>query len=306
MTMSNHISMNQPHTLTSLLKEHIAKQCVCCGSGRLKKSPAILMPFVAHRALGWQPVEIDDSWGLNTIANGYAYTVCNSLYCEDCAFLFLDIRFSDQELQDLYQGYREQDYVDLREHYEPGYRERNAALNEGESYIAKVESFLKPFLTLPINMLDWGGDTGKNSPFKENCKQFHIYDISSKPVVAGATRIDKTTAMNNEYDLIVSSNVLEHVPYPADVVLDMKKAMGQHTILYIEVPYEEVMRTANGKTDLHIRKKHWHEHINFFSEQSLRTLLKQCGLRVLALTHISEDSHGRPVSLTQIACQLQN
>lgn len=302
------LSLNnrQPQGIANLQKEHIAKQCVCCGSQRLKKSPAILMPFVAHRALGWQPVEIDDSWGLNTIASGHAYTICNSLYCDDCGFLFLDIRFSDEELHHLYQGYREQEYVDLREHYEPGYRERNAALNTGENYLSKVESFLNPFLTLPINMLDWGGDTGKNSPFKEHCKQFHIYDISSKPVIAGATRIDKATAMHTEYDLVVSSNVLEHVPYPADVVLEMKQAMGPKTILYIEVPYEEIMRTANGKADLHAQKKHWHEHINFFSEQSLRTLLTQCGLKVLALAHISEDSHGRTVSLTQIACQLQS
>ena len=302
--MNNQLSTNQQHGLSGLKKEHIAQQCVCCGSKKLKKSPAILMPFVAHRALGWQPVEIDDSWGLNTIENGFAYTICNSLCCDDCGFLFLDIRFSESELNSLYDGYREKAYVDLREHYEPGYRLRNDALNNGESYLTTVEAFLSPYLTMPINMLDWGGDTGRNSPFKSNSQHFHIYDISNKPVIDGAKRVSKKTALQTQYDLIVSSQVLEHVPYPADVVLDMKKAMGPNTILYIEVPYESIMRNAGDTQDLHLEKKHWHEHINFFNEQSLQTLLKLCGLKVLALTHISEDSHGHAVSLTQIACQL--
>lgn len=301
--MNNQLSINQQHG-ASIKKEHIAKQCVCCGSAQLKKSPAILMPFVAHRALGWQPVEIDDSWGLNTIENGFAYTVCNSLYCDDCSFLFLDIRFSDEEMNSLYDGYREKYYVDLRDHYEPGYRIRNDALNSGEDYLSKVEVFLSSYLAMPINMLDWGGDTGKNSPFKSNSNHFHIYDISNKPVIDGAERVDKKTALQTEYDLVVSSQVLEHVPYPADVILDMKKAMGPNTILYIEVPYEDIMRNAGGAQDLHLKKKHWHEHINFFNDQSLRILLKSCGLEVLALVHLTEDSHGHAVSLIQIACKL--
>lgn len=302
--MNNHVSIKQHHDLLSLKKTHIAKQCVCCGSERLKKSPAILMPFVAHRALGWQPVEIDDSWGLNTIENGFAYTVCNSLYCNDCRFLFLDIRFSEEELNSLYDGYREKDYVDLRDHYEPGYRLRNDALNQGESYLPKVEAFLRPYLTTPIRLLDWGGDTGKNSPFRSENAIMHIYDISNKPLVDGAQRVDKNMAVQTEYDLVVSSNVLEHVPYPADVIMDMKQAMGPETILYIEVPYEAIIRTVEGAQDLHLKKRHWHEHINFFSEESLRTLLQLCELEILALAHLSEDSHGHAVSLTQIACRL--
>jgi hypothetical protein len=45
-----------------LKKERIATQCVCCGSENLKSSPAVLMPFVAHRTFGWKPAVIDKSW----------------------------------------------------------------------------------------------------------------------------------------------------------------------------------------------------------------------------------------------------
>ena len=41
-----------------LKRERIAAQCVCCGSENLKSSPAVIMPFVAHRTFGWEPVFI--------------------------------------------------------------------------------------------------------------------------------------------------------------------------------------------------------------------------------------------------------
>ena len=102
-------------TILTKSRERVAKTCVCCVNSSLNKSPAIVMPFVAHRAFGWAPVTIDDSWGLKTIKSGTAYTVCNTLFCPDCGFLFLDMRFSEEELAGLYDGYRNAEYTDLRE-----------------------------------------------------------------------------------------------------------------------------------------------------------------------------------------------
>ena len=58
----------------TLRRERIATQCVCCGGTRLKSAPAVLMPFISHRAFGWEPVVIDESWGLKTIRSGTAST----------------------------------------------------------------------------------------------------------------------------------------------------------------------------------------------------------------------------------------
>ena len=153
--------------LFPLRRERIATQCVCCGGENLKSSPAILMPFVAHRVFGWAPVVIDESWGLNTIKSGNAYSICKSLYCKDCGFLFLDIRFSDAELSNLYEDYRGETYNSLRESYEPGYTLRNKELIAGFEYIGDIEKFLEPHLNFPVSVLDWGGDIGKNTPFKD-------------------------------------------------------------------------------------------------------------------------------------------
>jgi len=235
-------------------KQRIAKYCVCCGDVNLKSSPAILMPFVAHRIFGWEPVVIDDSWGLHTVKNGNAYSICKSLFCSNCGFLFCDLRFYDNELSLIYHDYRGEQYNSLREIYEPGYTLRNENLNTGITYIKKVELFLEPHLTSPFTILDWGGDTGKNTPFKDRSHIFDVFDISNKDVVAGAHKVNRFQAISRKYSLIVCSNVLEHVPYPAELLLDILSSMDMDSILYIEVPLEEVV--AQYQTDLHLFKKH--------------------------------------------------
>ena len=285
-----------------LKRERIAAQCVCCGSENLKSSPAVIMPFVAHRTFGWEPVFIDESWGLSTIKNGHSYSICKSLYCDVCGFLFLDIRFSESELSNLYPDYRGAEYNTLRESYEQGYTVRNDNLNAGIGYIQDIENFLLPHLSFPISILDWGGDTGKNTPFKNQNEALDIYDISGKDVLEGARIVSKNEAYSKKYKLIVCSNVLEHVPYPSDILFEITKAMDKETVLYIEVPLEDVV--FNNKSDLHLLKKHWHEHINFYSEKSLYHLVKNVGLEIKELKIMHETAGGNSSNLFQIACKL--
>jgi hypothetical protein len=285
-------------------KERIATQCVCCGSDSLKSSPAILMPFVADRTFGWGPVTIDETWGLSTIKNGNAYSICKSLYCDDCGLLFLDIRFSESELTNLYENYRGKEYNSLREKYEQGYTLRNDTLNAGIIYIQDIEDFLMPHLSFPISILDWGGDTGKNTPFKNKNETFDIYEISNKEVIDGARRISKNEASSKKYTLIVCSNVLEHVPYPSDLLSDITQSMSKESILYIEVPIESVV--LNNNNDLHIIKKHWHEHINFYSEKSLYSLVENVGLEVKALKRLQVTNGDQTFWVFQVACNLKS
>jgi SAM-dependent methyltransferase len=281
-----------------------AHACVCCGSTRLGASPAILMPFVAHRALGWAPVEIDESWGLMTIRRGMAYSICNTLSCTDCGLLFLDIRFSQAELDALYADYRGTDYVALREHYEPGYARRNTIFDSAIGHLHEVEALLAPFVPPGPRVLDWGGNTGRNTPFAGRRSLCHIYDISDKPVLDGARRVDEETALSTEYDLVVCSHVLEHVPYPLDLLVELRKTMRGGTVLYVEVPFEELMRASPGAGEAGRKKRHWHEHINFFSRQALSRLLIRAGLEILAERELHMVAEGRPAAVFQAACSL--
>ena len=106
--------------------------------------------------------------------------------------------------------------------------------------------------------------------------QHDIYDISNRPMVEGARAINLDAVKTSVYDLIVFSNVLEHVPYPRDSLREIANAMRPETILYVEVPHEEVMRLSDDPAQRQERKRHWHEHINFFTPSALDAVFARC------------------------------
>lgn len=258
----------------------IAKRCVCCDGTNLRASPAVLMPFLAHRIFGWEATDITDAWNMRDLAPGRAYSLCNTLECRDCGLIFLDMRFDAEEMAALYHDYRGPDYCATRERFEPGYADRNDALAAGSPYIPQVEDFLAPHVGPRPTVLDWGGDTGLNTPFRARAARHHVYEISGKPVVAGAERVGLERVRSDVYDLVVSAQVLEHVPYPGDLLREMAGSMSPETILYLECPHEALMRRP-ATEDRAGAKRHWHEHINFFSEAALDTMVARAGLTLL-------------------------
>ena len=241
------------------------------------------MPFVAERIFGWVPVDITEAWGLRDIGTGRAQALCCTLHCLDCGLLFLDMRFDDEEMAALYVDYRGPAYRETRTRHEPNYGRRNDLLNEGSPYIASIEGFLSGHVPARPAVLDWGGDTGLNTPFKGRCSAHHVYEISGKPAIAGARAVDRREIASAAYDLIVSSNVLEHVPYPADVLADMVAAMGSGTILYLEVPHEDLVQEVDDPRERAARKRHWHEHVNFFTPEALSAMTDRAGLEIVEL-----------------------
>lgn len=263
------------------------------------------MPFIARRIYGWEPALIDESWELRTIPQGIAYSLCNSLLCERCGLLFLDIRFSDIEIARLYHNYRDEVYTQLREHYEPGYRERNKKILLGINYMQDIEDFLRQHLPSTLSILDWGGDTGVNTPFKGNpSNTIHIHDISGVETFGRFPKVSKQSAAQNSYDLIVCSNVLEHVPFPHKLLGEIKAIMRPNTILYLEVPFENLVKNYECGANLLAKKRHWHEHINFFSQNSLELLVSEAGLTLLSFQVQDIESEGKPYSQFMLACGL--
>ena len=283
--------------------DRIANRCVCCGSADLSRSPAILMPFVANRAFGWTPVEITPEWGLRTLRTGMAYPLCNSLQCRDCGLLFCDIRFSEAEMAALYAGYRGAVYAAQRDRFEPGYAAVNAAMLAHRPDTVPAETFLAPHVKARPRVLDWGGDTGDNTPFAAMAQAVDIFDISDQPVISGARRVDREQALSGAYDLVILSHVLEHVPDPAALVRDAAAALDADAILYIEVPYEALIAAAPDSRDLAGAKKHWHEHINFFTEPAMRALLAGCGLQIAALETRPFPSLANISQVMAVACR---
>jgi 2-polyprenyl-3-methyl-5-hydroxy-6-metoxy-1,4-benzoquinol methylase len=109
---------------------------------------------------------------------------------------------------------------------------------------------------------------------------------------------------SNQYDVIVCSNVLEHVPYPTKFLQEIKSVMRSGTVLYIEIPLEEIMLGLNSPHEKLKMKRHWHEHINFFSERAMTELLNHCGLKLVRQHALRPQPNKNTATLLQIACTL--
>jgi SAM-dependent methyltransferase len=196
----------------------------------------------------------------------------NTLVCKDCEGRFQDIRYNDEQTAAIYRDYRNEAYIAQREHYEPEYREVDRWFSDRVPYMGEIDKLLEPYLSLPVSVLDWGGDTGKNAPLEGRRKLLHVYDIGNNPVIPGAVRVDRDEMLPC-YDLIVCANVLEHVSYPAAVIAELAAKMDKDSVLYIEIPLEN-----NGEN--------WHEHVNIFTGTSLERLLDRFGIGIKEVTEV--------------------
>lgn len=268
----------------------VARQCVVCGSHNLVKVSAVLAPFLADRIFDWKPMDIDASLGFRDIPSGHAYALCNTLCCSECQMLFLDMRFNDDEMERLYDGYRDENYVALRSTYESGYDIVNHSL-EGKrwDYVRQVELFLRPFLSGEVHILDFGGDDGTNTPFVDTADTVHIFDISGKKTLhnAVAVTIDEIQKYQCEYSLVTCMQVLEHVSDPHQIVQQLVELSGKQTLIYLEIPLETLMVDCEG--EFYAKKRLWHEHINFFSKTSLERLVLMHGLAIVDRVNIDVE-----------------
>jgi len=261
--------------------ERHARCCICCRGERLLSTPAILMPFLAKRIFNHEPTLITEDWGLRDIPNGTAYSLCNTLECADCGVLFLDYRFSDYELELLYKDYRGEKYNSLRIRFEPSYSVTAMHYTGRAAYLEDVETVLAPYLPERPKVLDWGGGSGVNSPFRFKSKSLHVYDISGVAVVDEGETVSFDALYQNNYDLVACLQVLEHVSYPLNVLKQIALCLGPKSILYLEVPFEELFKRHEQSEFLGQFKRYWHEHVNFFSPASLRAMVASCSLEIL-------------------------
>jgi len=248
---------------------------------------ALVAPFLARRIWDRPPFCVD--------------LVC----CSECGFMFYNPRLDASEEARLYKGYRTQEYQQGRHASEPWYTARfNAGLASLSSYELRRRA-VREVLAQHIGgreirrILDYGGDRGDLVDGLVDGAAAFVYDISGIPPADGVTSITDPATCNP--DLIVNSNVLEHVGSPRRLLSEMLKIAPSGGLIFIEVPSETPLGTKRiirrlaqvGIMSLlrpalirHVIRPAslfmMHEHINYFTERSLTKLMHVCGGTVAA------------------------
>ena len=100
--------------------------------------------------------------------------------------------------------------------------------------------------------------------------------------------IDRDLKRLGTFDLVVSSDVIEHLYRPSDLLeaaTDLLKPRGQ---LLLGTPYHGYLKNlvlaATGKMDAHFSALHDGGHIKFFSVRTLSTLMMSYGFADLSFT----------------------
>lgn len=282
---------------------YLAKACPCCGGESSKIYRGVAAPFIVHHVLGGKDVKV------------------NLRSCNACGFRWFDQRFEPAEMAKLYVGYRGEAYANARHKYEPWYsRTVNDAIG-GESEIRERAEIMMGFLRGVVDaggvetVLDYGGDKGQFIPAGLGRKRY-VYEVSGVDAVDGVNFVgDEKALVPAGYDMVMLCHVLEHLPDPHERLAAIEPLLKPGAgLLYVEVPYERFGLRFVGEGDIYgaylgalkavpfammaadfystgFRVKFgsvpplgfvkMHEHINFFSEESLSAVLDRSGYQVL-------------------------
>jgi hypothetical protein len=191
------------------------------------------------------------------INNSVHYIPCKTMGCQECGFLGLNIIFDEEEMGRLYDRYMQTDYLNTRRLYEPHF---DLSTHHSENIKSAEDFIVETIGKTPIKCLDYGCNDMSRSPFM-NQSEVHGFDIGQ----------DETFIHSNTYNIVTCLHVLEHVPDLHDFLQKLTSIPSE--FLYIEVPHEKYVQKYTVLSDQVNNKEHWHEHINFFTFESLHLLL---------------------------------
>lgn len=270
----------------------LINRCVICDSKDLSNYKAVIAPFLVSRI-----------WGSKTKKNKIRL-----FQCRKCEFAFFNLRFEEKEMAALYKNYRDDAYQRERNQYEDWYtKEVNEEVGNGKKEIEKRNANLSSLLKNTIDVskiktvLDFGGDKGQFIPDLLKKAKRYVYEISGTKALPGVKSIDNIESLKLiSFDFIMCCHVLEHTPFPMQVLKQIKALSHEDSFFYFELPldppflYSDLLTFKNlVKRVLFIiepiRRKFFrtllmHEHINFYSKRSLGNILDLAGFDVVKMS----------------------
>lgn len=262
-------------------------RCPGCDAYVDKMRSATVSPFVARRVWNREPHR------------------ATLLICGNCGLQSFNPGLDTGDLASLYRGYRSSEYQRERQRVEPWYTPMFNANLESESLILRRRSAVRNILNAhldfrPRNILDYGGNRGELAAPIFPDSSTYVFDISGKQPLPNVTRLNDLDACRAiDFDLVVCSNVLEHVTRPMQMLQQILYAAPQAT-LFLEVPIEmplsfgETFKRTVQQALLCARDPglaaslfrlgfilQMHEHVSYYTEEALQCAAVRAGYRSL-------------------------
>lgn len=280
-----------------------AMRCPVCGQPTVLESHGIVAPFITE-----------------LVENSRANHATELRACLQCGLTMFGHRYSDQELDAIYSGYRGDRYLQTRRKWEPWYRSVvNDAFIDGSPAVDERVRFMEEIISKSGRSdfalaVDFGGDGGQFFPSHCSGRRV-IIDVSDKPVPESIERFASFADLDEQADLIMICHVLEHLNSPDQVLEHAHATMSPQGFLYVEVPLDRPKLHAwhssarYGKYLNHLSRSRLSfvaadflsgvfrqlgfkiprlgvvkqsEHINYFNAASLQTLLRNAGFSIVA------------------------
>lgn len=244
-------------------------RCLICNSPTQNLGKAVIMPFIYKRI-----------WG-----NYDKLTYTKLRRCNHCGFLFYEERLNNKESEKYYDGYWQDEYHKQRSKTEwwfnSNYLKKDKEIQNliwDNKKQNEFEKLIKSYTTEIKTILDFGGHDGNKIPSFIKRNNYFVYDIDNKKI-----------KLKKKYDLVTINSVLEHLSYPMEIFNSF-----DFNYLYIEVP---IVKPLILSLSIKRRFKQYiidiwkiiryrslysmHEHINYFSKDSLKEIAKKLNCKIL-------------------------
>jgi len=206
-----------------------------------------------------------------------------SICCNICGFICYTPRPTSEEIETAHIFFEKNDPFSGGP-YDPAPEATQMDLQRSERVYKAVEPFLSGNF-----VLDFGGANGLIlTAFKDKGLQCYVADYSDRQLPGIKKVANSLDDLEGHYDCILLSHVLEHVAEPGGLLSDLRYHLKDNGLLYVEVPIEILGGIPRlGKDPV--------PHVNFFTDGSLKTILKMNGYKVLSIFR-GWSSYGRALT----------
>lgn len=254
--------------LKNFFGNHSNDCCIICGNNQLKSFHAVIAEFLRHKMFD----------------NKHGFT--EMLYCPKCKVSYFKLRPNNEQVNAYYEDYKSEKHNVLRTEFEPDYPKvltLEPVLPDRKIVFKRDMEVIKDKWKTFDKILDYGGSGVFFDEIATDSKQF-VYDKAKKAELGKITILECLEEFDNYFNFIMSTQVLEHVSNPVEMVKEIYSKLKPGGYAYIAVPQEPNVPNNMNLIQKVQKLNHpfvMHEHINAFVPQTLKYILKNTGFKII-------------------------